>query len=581
MRLPRRPGCRQFVDVVGWRDNYRSSREMRDMTATRILQVLAAAAATLATALIAGSGVALAATPLNATTLTKYVDPLPIPGVAEQAAPGYYELHMQQATVKMHRDLPPTTVWGYNGGYLGPTFVVRSGEGIHVRWFNDLPTTHLLQSSIDYTLDSTTLTDVRAVTHLHGGHVADTSDGGPDAWFLPGQSVVYEYPNDQEATLLWYHDHAMGITRLNPYLGLAGAYIIRDAYEDSLNLPGGPNDPAGPYGPYEVPLVIQDKTFDTDGNLTYPTEGVTPFHPQWVPEFFGDTIVVNGKIWPYLQVEPRKYRFRIINGSNARFYELSLATAPSRAKFKSTIYQIGAEGGLLPTVAPTQQLLIAPGERADIIVDFRASAGTTVLLKNTARAPYPAGDADDPQTVGQVMQFRVASTLSRPDTTTIPANPRLIRRLVPTPGAPVRDVELSEEIDPFSDEPVTLKLEDKGYRDPVTLNPKVGTTEIWRLINTTGDTHPIHLHLVQFQVLDRQSFKVSEYLANGTLKLRGQPKPPNANELGWKDTVQVDPGDVVSIIARFDRVGTYPIHCHILEHEENEMMRPFQVLPAP
>ncbi len=560
------------------------------MKVARAIHGLAVAAAAMTALLALGVSQATAVPqPLIPTTLVKYLEPLPIPPAAQETAPGYYEMSMNQGTTQFHPALPPTTVWGYNdgfhaNGYLGPTFLVRRGEDIHVQWTNNLPLAHILADSIDYTLDGAMQgPDVRAVTHLHGGHVADTSDGGPDDWVVPGGSKTYEYPNDQDATMLWYHDHAMGITRLNPYAGLAGAYVVRDGYEDALNLPGGPSDP----GSFEVPLVIQDKMFtvDTETNqsfLGYPTEGDLPWlHPTWVPEFFGDTMVVNGKIWPYLQVEPRKYRFRILNGSNARFYSLKLAGTRGGHSVVPTIFQIGAEGGLLPAVAPISQLLIAPGERADVIVDFSQLAGTTLVLRNGAKAPYPAGESPNSHTTNQILQVRVDLPLSHPDNSVIPANPRPITRLDPAQAAATRDVKMTEELDVATGEPMVLKLEGKGYRDPVTLTPTLGTTEVWRFINTTGDTHPMHLHLVQFQVLDRQNFDVARYLASGQLRFTGNRRAPDANEMGWKDTVRVNPGEVVRIIANFDHVGTYPVHCHILEHEENEMMRPFQVLPAP
>jgi spore coat protein A, manganese oxidase len=516
--------------------------------------------------------------PLNPAALAKYVDPLPIPAVAEQSAPGYYEMRMTESVVQLHRDIPATTVWGYNGGYLGPTIVASRGEAINVEWFNDLPPTHIFEASLDYSLNgmhdhetNEPLPHVRAVTHLHGGHVAEESDGGPDAWFLPGTSDLYEYPNDQEAATLWYHDHALGITRLNPYAGLAGGYVITDEHEQSLNLPG-------PYGEFDIPLIIQDKSFNLDGSQLYATVPNLPgVHQTWVPEFFGNTIMVNGKVWPYLEVEPRKYRFRLVNGSNSRFYDLRLNPEKDQNKLKPVIYQIGAEGGLLPAVAPSERLLIAPGERADVIVDFSPLAGQAVLMKNTARSPYPAGASADPKTVGQVMQFRVGTTLSAPDTSVIPANPRPITPLS-TAGATVRTIPLTEILDPLTGFPVRLELENKTFHDPVSIMPELGATEVWEFVNTTADTHPIHLHLVMFQVLDRSRFDAKTYAANGTLK-RMAVKGPNPNERGWKDTVMVGPGEVVRIAATFDKVGTFPFHCHILEHEENDMMRPFAVMP--
>ena len=520
------------------------------------------------------------AAPLDATALPKYVDLLPVPQVAAPSAPGYYELHMAQGTAQLlPTGWPATPVWGYAvpgaaAGYLGPTIVAESGVPLNVGWYNDLPA-HPLGTSIDTTIDGN-LTGgewaaSRAVAHLHGGHVEPASDGGPDDWFLPGQSKLDDYPNDQPAATLWYHDHALGITRLNPYLGLAGAYVVTDAHERSLNLPTGA---------YDIPLVIQDKTFDTSGAQTYATTGILPaIHPTWVPEYFGNAILVNGKVWPYLDVEPRKYRFRMVNGSNARFYDLTLTPSKDQDLLKPLFHQIGAEGGLLPATAPLQRVLIAPGERADVIVDFSRLAGMTVLLKNTAKAPYPAGEAPDPKTTGQVMLFRVVKPLVGADTSTIPDAPQPIEPLLPADAAQTRDIKLSETLDPATGFPTMLMLEDRAWHDPVTIMPKLGTTEVWRFVNTTADTHPMHTHLTQFQVVGRQAFDVPRYLGSGELVFRGKPKGPNANETGWKDTVKVNPGEVVTIIAAFDRLGRYPVHCHILEHEENEMMRPFEIVP--
>ena len=528
------------------------------------------------TALFAVWASGAGAAPLNPLTLPKYVDPLPVPGVATQSAPGYYELHMRQGTAQiLPTGWPRTPVWGFvppggEPGYLGPTIVAESGEEIQVGWYNDLPSTHLLAPSIDPTIMPPMEADVRAVTHLHGGHVSPASDGGPDDWFLPGTYKLDTYPNNQPSATLWYHDHALGITRLNPYLGLAGGYVVTDQHERNLNLPSGP---------YDIPLIVQDKTFDTSGAQTYATTGILPLiHPEWVPEYFGDTVLVNGKVWPYLNVEPRKYRFRLVNGSNARFYDLTMVPSRDQNKLKPMFSQIGAEGGLLPAVSPTQRLLIAPGERADVVVDFSKLAGMNVLLTNTAKAPYPAGVSPSANTVGQVMQFRVVLPLSGPDTSTIPANPRPITPLSVAGAAQTRDIDMSEMLDPATGFPTMLMLEHKAWADPTTITPKLDTTEVWRFINTTADTHPMHTHLVQFQVVSRQKFDVATYVNTGVLKLVGSGRGPDGNETGWKDTVQVNPGEVVSIIATFDHLGKYPVHCHILEHEENEMMRPFQVI---
>ena len=546
-----------------------------------LIPILAAALA-----LVAASPAVAQAPPLDGATLPKYVDPLPIPSVLVTSPLATYDLYMRQGTAQLlPTGWPQSTVWGFTtgetAGYLGPTLVAESGSPISVRWHNELPVPHLLPSSIDTTIDgrhaagdSISPEDwlkSRAVTHLHGGNVDPASDGGPDDWFLPGMSKLDEYPNDQDAATLWYHDHALGITRLNPYLGLAGGYVVTDPYERSLNLPGGA---------YDIPLIVQDKTFDVNGEQTYATEGILPLiHPTWVPEYFGDTILVNGKVWPYLDVEPRRYRFRIVNGSNARFYALTFAPEKDQNRLKPVIHQIGAEGGLLPAVASTDRLVIAPGERADVIVDFARLAGQTVTLRNTAKAPYPGGASPDPKTTGQVMQLRVVTPLAGTDTSAIPAAPRPIERLLPTDAAQTRDIKLDETLDPATGSPTMLTLEDKAWHDPVTITPKLGTTEVWRYINTTADTHPMHTHLTMFQVVERRKFDVAAYLNTGVLRFTSAAKGPNPNEAGWKDTVQVAPGEVVSIVAQFDRLGLYPFHCHILEHEENEMMRPCEVVP--
>jgi spore coat protein A len=521
--------------------------------------------------LIAGAGLML---PLrwnlgsvfaSGSSLQPFVDPLPLPGVLQPqfgVAPGaaYYEIGMSQFTQKLHRDLDPTLLWGYNGTYPGPTIEAKVGQRAVVKWINNLPTTHLLP--IDYTLHGAQppSPDVRNVVHLHGGHVPPESDGFPEDWFTPGDSATYDYPNRQRPTMLWYHDHALGITRLNVYAGLAGLWFLRDSFERTLPIPKGE---------FEIPLVIQDRSFNSDGSLFYPDKGIT--HPVWVPEFFGDTILVNGKVWPYLDVEPRKYRFRILNGSQARFYRISLSS-------DQPFYQIGTEGGLLTRPIMVNHILLAPAERVDVIVDFSRHAGDVITMTNNAAAPYPSGDPVDPNTTGQVIQFRVNKRLSSQDIRGLPQVLSPVTALLPQSAVKVRNLALQEVVDDNGN-PMMLMLNAMMWDDPITEKPKLGTTEIWRFINTTMDTHPMHLHLVQFQVLDRQPFNVELYKATGILKLRGLPMKPPAEEAGWKDTVRANPGEVTRIIARFeDYTGKYVWHCHILEHEDNDMMRPFEVV---
>jgi len=512
-----------------------------------------------ATALIFARTIPIfAASKLN---LKKYVDPLPLPS----------SLHGTQIDVtasefkqRLHRDLPPTTVWGYNGSYPGPTIEAVAGIPTTVTWHNGLYrngqpipfSEHLLP--IDDTIMHAEADFVPIVAHLHGGHVPSNVDGGPFSFFLPGSSVTYTYPNNQLAATLWYHDHTMGITRLNVFAGLAGYYILRDGQEAALNLPRGA---------YEVPLVIQDRAFNEDGSWNYPHDGDTDEHPVWVPEFFGDTALVNGKVWPYFEVEPRRYRFRILNGSNARFYDLHMGL---------DFLQIGSDGGLLEAPVRRSRLLIAPGERADVIVDFSGKAGQTFVLHNSAKAPYPNGGDDS---LFHIMKFDVIKPLSSPDTSVIPVTLRGIQRISPAAAVMTRDIVLREFTDAF-DNPVEVLLNGLPFEAATTEFPKLGTTEIWRFVNTTGDTHPMHLHLVQFQVLDRQPFDVEHFEATGEIMFTGPAVLAQNNEMGWKDTVRTNPGEVTRIIARFeDYTGQYVYHCHILEHEDNSMMRPFEVVP--
>lgn len=500
--------------------------------------------------------------------LARYQDPLPVPGVVSPVGKyrgaDLYEIRMSQFTQQLHSQLAPTTVWGYNGSYPGPTIEAKVGNSIWVKWINDLPQEHLLP--IDHNLHGAMDTpDVRTVVHLHGGHVLPENDGFPEAWFTPGNSATFFYPNKQRAAPLWYHDHSLGITRLNVYAGLAGLYMLRDSIEDTLRLPGGK---------YEIPLVIQDRFFNDDGSLFYPP-------PPWEPELFADTILVNGKVWPFLSVEPRKYRFRIYNGSNARFYNMKLSSG-------QPFFQIGGEGGLFPAPVKLNEILIAPGERADIVIDFSKHKGQEIILTNDAPAPFPMGDPADPETTGQIMQFRVNLPLSGFDNSSLPPVLRSVSRINEKTAVKVRDLTLEERLDKEGN-PIMLLLNGSTWDDPITEKPKLGTNEIWRLVNLTVDTHPIHLHLVMFQVLGRQPFNVASYKAfkeaNGVNPpsvdpyLTGTPSAPSPNEMGWKDTVRANPGEVTRIIAPFtDFRGKYVWHCHILEHEDNEMMRPYEVV---
>jgi len=522
---------------------------------------------------------AFAAPAPTSPNLTKYLDPLPIPATLPAASS--YQVTMSQFKQQLHSQLPPTTVWGYGGTYPGPTIEAHKGQPISVNWINKLPTKHLLAGAIDPTLHGAdnTQPQVRNVVHLHGIKVMPEFDGYPEAWWTPDgkmgpdfQGTTYQYPNDQQATGLWYHDHALGITRLNVYTGLAGFYLLRDNVEANLGLPSGK---------YEVPLLIQDRQFNADGSLYYPTQGVTSYHPVWAPEWFGDTALVNGKVWPHLEVEARRYRFRMLNGCGSRV--LRLYFDDPDVKFNV----IGTDGGFLGNVATTGKLLMAPAERCDVIIDFSHCApGKTIQMMNNAKAPFPSGTG---QGLPQIMQFRVISAKGV-DTSTpvsllaLPA----VKKIAESTASFTRDVSLNEIEDPVTGNPIVGRLENLMWDDPVTINPKAGSTEIWRFVNATPDTHPIHVHLVQFQILDRQPFDVAAYNSTGQINFTGAAVPPDPEESGWKDTVRVNVGTVTRVIHKFElpkgasvfsgQKLRYVTHCHILEHEDNEMMRPYDVI---
>lgn len=511
--------------------------------------------------------------------LTKFKDPLPIPPLLKPKVRTreytYYEATMMQAKQSLHSDLPDTSIWGFEGIYPGPTIEVESWERVYVKWKNQLPTNHILP--IDHTVHGAEKEkpDVRTVVHLHGGRTEPASDGYPDAWFTNGfektgsffQKKVYEYQNGESARTLWYHDHAIGLTRLNIYAGLAGFYIIRDAHERSLNLPKGE---------FEVLLMLQDRSFHEDGSLNYPEHPETPVkgvNPSIIPSFFGETIVVNGKIWPYLEVEPRKYRFRILNAANAQFFHLRLDS-------NQIFYQIGTDSGFLEQPIGIRSILLAPAERVDVIIDFTNLEGKSIILTNDAPTHFPSGEPVNPETTGIVMQFKATKPLSSIDTCVIPSYMGPISWLAEKDVQKERFLELSEEKDQYG-RPFFL-LGKKSWDDPISEKPTVQTIEIWNFVNVNNDDHPIHIHLVQFQILDRRPFDVNQYKKTGRIEYTGAPIPPDPSERGWKDTVRCPPEVITRVIIPFfSFTGQYVWHCHMLEHEDYEMMRPYQVIPGP
>ena len=455
---------------------------------------------------------------------------------------------MSQIHSKVHRDLPATRMWGFGGSSPGPTIETRSGAGVIVEWVNNLPATHLLPVDHNLMGAEADKPDVRTVVHLHGAKTPPASDGYPESWYLPGKSSTSYYPNRQEPALLWYHDHAMGITRLNIYAGLFGLFIVRDGVEDALNLPNGP---------YEIPLVICDRSFREDGQLDYPVSGI-PDAP-WVPEAPGEAMLVNGKLFPYLEVEPHKYRFRVLNASNGRFFHLSLSNG-------EPFVQIGTDQGLLPAPLSVPNMMVAPGERVDLIVDFSQHAGGRIVLNSDYFV---------------MMQFRVGARGSVGDNSSLPEVLRTFPKTPETSAVKTRRLPIIENKLPNGDSMMML-LSGMHWDMPVTENPVIDTTEIWELVNTTEDSHPIHLHLVRFQILDRRKFNEVQYRLTGRLMYVADPEPPDPWEAGWKDTVRAHSLMVTRIIVRFEGyTGRYVWHCHLLEHEDNEMMRPYDVLPRP
>jgi spore coat protein A len=496
------------------------------------------------------------------------------------------------------------TVYGYGKDAAGATYPGRSFElptyqPMNVLWTNNLvdesgaPLPHFLpvDTSVHWAMPMDPpypASGVPVVTHVHGGHSESASDGIPEAWFTPGfaqkgrdfKKEIYHYDNDQEAGTIWYHDHALGITRLNVYAGLAGFFILRDEFDT-----GRADNPLGlPAFPYEIPLAIQDRMFTASGELHYPAEPEEEEQPapSVLPEFFGDFILVNGQAWPYLDVEPRKYRVRLLNGSDSRFYSMWIAPQPATTTGAGPqIVQIGTDSGLLYAPVPLDQLTLGPGERADTVVDFAGFEGQTLILRNNARAPFPKGETIDPQTVGQIMAFRVGTTVSVPDAP-LPATLRPEPIVRPGPAVTTRRLLLFEGEDEYGRLRPQLGTVADGpllWDDPITENPALGDVEVWEIFNATEDAHPIHLHLVSFLTLNRQRFR-ARVTENGhvqRLRLLGRPRPAEANEAGWKDTVQMFPGEVTRVIATFDREGLYVWHCHILSHEDHEMMRPYCV----
>lgn len=496
-----------------------------------------------------------AAAPLNPGMLARFVDPLPLPplarghGLRPDPTNGinnlpYFRMEMREFEAQVHRDLPPTRQWGYEGSVPGPTFDTFRGDGLLVEWVNALPAAHLLP--VDHALPgaASDKPEVRTVVHVHGAKAPPESDGYPEQWIRPGQSALFYYPNDQDAATLWYHDQAIGITRLNVFAGLLGAFLIRDEYEQALDLPVHERD---------IPLMIYDRSFDADGQLCYPVS--TNTSAPWLPDFRGSAVLCNGRIYPYLEVAPARYRLRLINAANARSLTLALSN-------QAPLLQIGSDSGLLPVAVAQSVVQLFPGERADVLIDFSGQAGESIHLQQE-------GDA--------ILEFRVARRRA-PRERPLPAQLRAVARLSPSDAVRERVLTLAE-LDDARGNSTRLLLNGTHWDEPVTEKPLLDSVEIWSLVNLTADALPVHLHLARFQVLDRRAFDLLSYKADGHLKYTGAAVLSEAAEQGWKDTVRADANMVTRILVRFEGFsGRYVWHCQQLEHQDNEMMRPYDVL---
>jgi len=494
--------------------------------------------------------------------LEPFVDPLFVPPVRRPNATtpdsAHYTIALSEFRQKVHRDLPPSVLWGFDGQTPGPLIVAERNRQTTVEWLNRLPERHRLL--VDHSLDGagTDVPEVRTTVHLHGGHVSSENDGYPEHWVRPDEKQETVYPNRQPGATLWYHDHAMGITRLNAMMGLAGMYLIHDPAEDGLKLPTGA---------YDVPIVIQDRSFDARGQILYPV-GANRDAP-WVPEFFGTHLLVNGRVSPFFNVEPRRYRFRFLNASNARVLQLSLVP-------EQNFIQIGSDGGLLAEPVVRGELVIAPGERVEAIVDFQGREGRRLMLVNHAPAPFPSGGGPVP---GLAMQFRVNHPVRQEvDSSRIPDTLLSVPRLAEKDAVKIRTLKLLEEMQ--GKMPHRMLLDGRRFMDPVTEDPVNRTTELWEFVNTTPDAHPIHLHAVHFQLLDRRAFDLRRYRQTSEVIFSRPPIQAPPEERGWKDTILCPSGQVTRILIPFNgEPGRFVWHCHMLEHEDNEMMRPFLLRP--
>jgi FtsP/CotA-like multicopper oxidase with cupredoxin domain len=553
------------------------------------------------------AGPAAGAGPVSASTertfaspkLTPYVDELPVLPVLT----GDRTITMAPSTHRFHRDLGVAATWSYGGEpYLGPTIEAQRDEPLSLTFSNSFGD-HLFAADVDPTLEGASELDrtrPRTAVHLHGAVTPPEADGHPEHTFRPGAEMTYRHPNGQEAAHLWYHDHAMGITRLNAVAGLAGTYLLRDAYDTGT----AGNGLGLPSGEFEVPLMLADRRFHADGSLNFRTaRGVPQGH--WEGGMYGDQMTVNGVVSPYLRVAQGLYRLRVLNASNARGYRLFFTDLMA-------FWVVGTDSGLLDAPVRTTAVRLAPGERLDLVVDFGAlAAGEYVDLTNDQRESPVVVAATGVAPTPAVMRF--VSTGVRGFTTLPPdrlrggaGQPAPLPVLSPT--GPRRIVTLTPAMT-TGWPPAGMMMNNLLYDDGPIMTPRQGTVELWEFVNTSSEVHPMHLHLVYMRILNRQRFDVAAYLqanprpASGTVwspnvdpYLQGTPLLPQAWEAGGKDTVGCPAGSVTRVLVRFPsaeelgfdpdasftavdgmQLQGYVWHCHILDHEDDCMMARYRI----
>jgi spore coat protein A len=462
----------------------------------------------------------------SSPVLAPFVDALRVPPVLQAAVRGktrFHTLTMRAGLMKLHRDLPTSVVWGFNGLYPGPTIRATKGQPVVVRQINHLPEHNGMETGH---MEE----EMMPAVHLHGAHVHPLDDGHPREAIPPWGFRDYRYPNRQRAASLFYHDHSHGMTGLHVYRGLAGMYLIEDPEEDALGLPSGD---------FDIPLMLQDRVFNADGSFHYRLDADTR-----EAGVIGDVMLVNGVVWPFLKVARRKYRFRIVNGSSARIFDLQLSSG-------RPLVQIGTDGGLLPVPMEKAVIPLAPSERAEVVIDFAAyPAGTRLRLRNCAACPGHTGD---------IMRFDVelpdAGDAALPDCLSswedLPVDAQ----------TPLREFVLNRRTGAGGTE-WTLNGRIFAMDGAPLVQVKNGTVERWRFVNPTNHPHPVHIHLIQFQVVS----------------LNGQPQDPAKH--GWKDTLVAPAGGEIVVAARFEgHPGRYLLHCHNLEHEDLGMMADYEIIP--